>query len=82
MDGKALWNKIKSILSSLGDELQTTTGLWFRASSDKGKLIVDKASIHIPSSKLSSRRPIRKNDFGWLCISINALNASGCVIKR
>ena len=63
MDGEALWNNLISSLSANGDELQTTTGLWFRVSSEKGKLYVDKASDHIPSSKLSMRRTISKNDF-------------------
>lgn len=63
MDGEVLWNGIISNLSSYGEELQTTTGLWFSASSDKGKLYVDKATSHFPSSKLSIRRPISKNDF-------------------
>jgi hypothetical protein len=63
MNGESLWDIIISSLTSLGDESQTTTGLWFRASSDKGKLYVDKATSHIPSSKLTMRRPISKNDF-------------------
>lgn len=63
MNGEVLWNKIISGLSSFGDELQTTTGLWFRASSNNGRLYVDKATVHFPSSKLSISRPISKNDF-------------------
>lgn len=63
MNGESKWNSILSKLSITGTELQTTTGLWFSVSSDKGKLYVDKATSQLPSSKLSIRRPISKNDF-------------------
>ncbi|WP_066251306.1 hypothetical protein [Neobacillus drentensis] len=63
MNGELMWNSIISKLTTVGIELQTTTGLWFNASTDKGKLYVDKATIYTPSSKLSMRRPISKNDF-------------------
>lgn len=63
MNGESLWNSMLSKISIEGIELQTTTGLWFRASSDKGRLYVDKATEHFPSSKLSIQRPISKNDF-------------------
>jgi len=32
MNGEALWNYVISGLSSSGEEIQTTTGLWFTAS--------------------------------------------------
>ena len=63
MNGEILWNSIISGLSSPGDELQTTPGLWFRASSDNSKLYVDRADRNRPSSKLSMQRPISKDDF-------------------
>lgn len=43
--------------------MQTTTGLWFRASSDNEKLYVDRAKYNRPSSELSTQRSISKNDF-------------------
>ena len=63
MDGETLWDRILSNLSSSGEELQTTTGRWFRAISECDKLFVDKAQKHTPSSKLSMKRPISKKDF-------------------
>lgn len=63
MTGETLWNTIIAILPSKGEELQTTTGLWFRASSSNGRLYVDKATDHTPSSKLSLQRAISKKDF-------------------
>jgi hypothetical protein len=63
MSGESMWERILSKITIGGIELQTTTGLWFSASSDKGKLYVDKATSHFPSSRLSIRRPISKNDF-------------------
>lgn len=65
MNGETLWKRIISELSS-GDELQTTTGLWFKVLSGKNKLYVDKATVHIPSSKLSMPRSISKNDFSFV----------------
>ncbi|MEN0648120.1 hypothetical protein NSQ82_03580 [Caldifermentibacillus hisashii] len=63
MNGEALWNRITSCLSSSGEEIQTTTGLWFSASSRDGKLYVDRAIYNSPSSKLSMKRTISKKDF-------------------
>jgi len=63
MNGETLWNRILSNLSSSGDELQTTTGLWFRAISEGEKLFVDKAYNHSPTSELSMKRSISKKDF-------------------
>jgi len=64
MNGEILWNRISSELSQSGEELKTLKkGLWFRASSDKGRLYVDKASNHSPSSEISMQRPISKKDF-------------------
>ena len=63
MDGETLWNSIIANLSSSGEEIQTTTGLWFRASSHDGRLYVDKATDNTPSSELSMQRVISKKDF-------------------
>lgn len=63
MSGEALWNIIISGLSSSGVELQTTTGLWFRASSHDGRLYVNRATDNTPSSELSMQRSISKKDF-------------------
>ena len=63
MNGEALWNIIISGLSSLGEEIQTTTGLWFRALSHDGRLYVDRATDNAPSSELSVQRSISKKDF-------------------
>lgn len=63
MSAEALWNIVVSGLSTSGEELQTTTGLWFRASSYDGRLYVDKATDNTPSSQLSMQRSISKKDF-------------------
>ena len=63
MTGEAQWNIIITELSSSGEELQTTTGLWFRASSHDGRLYVDRATDNTPSSELSMQRVISKIDF-------------------
>jgi len=63
MNGETLWNRILSNLSSSGDELQTTTGRWFRAISEREKLFVDKAYNHTPSCELTLKRSISKKDF-------------------
>jgi hypothetical protein len=66
MNGEALWNIIISGLSSSGEEIRTTTGLWFRALSHDGRLYVDRATDNTPSSELSMQRSISKKDF--LCV--------------
>ncbi len=63
MNAEALWNIVVSGISHSGEELQTITGLWFRASSLEGKLYVSLATDHTPSSKLSRQRPISKKEF-------------------
>lgn len=63
MSGEALWNIIISGLSSSGEEIQTTTGLWFRALSHDERLYVDRATDNTPSSELSMERSISKKDF-------------------
>jgi len=45
MNGEVLWNNIIARLSPAGEELETKTGLWFRASSENGSVYVDRASI-------------------------------------
>ena len=63
MSGEALWSKVVSGLTAGGEELQTTTGLWFRASSQGERLFIDSATEHTPSCNLSMQRPISKKDF-------------------
>ncbi|MBW9171214.1 hypothetical protein K2F43_08345 [Clostridium estertheticum] len=63
MNGEALWNIIISGISSSREEIKTTTGLWFRALSNDGRLYVDRATDHTPSSELSMQRSISKKDF-------------------
>jgi len=63
MNGETLWNHVTSVLSSSGVEIQTTTGLWFTASSRDGRLYVDRAIYNSPSSELSMKRAISKKDF-------------------
>jgi hypothetical protein len=61
--GEVLWKKIIELLPRAGEEMQTTTGLWFKASSNDGRLYVDRAAEHSPSSELSMQRSISKKDF-------------------
>lgn len=63
MNGEALWNSVISGLSCSGEELQTTTGLWFRATSKEGRLYVDKSTNNVPSSELSACREISRKEF-------------------
>jgi len=63
MSGEALWNRIIEVLPVSGEEIQTTTGLWFKASSSDGRLYIDKAADHTPCSELSMQRYISKKDF-------------------
>lgn len=63
MNGETLWNTFITTLSSLGEEIQTKTGLWFRASFCDGRLYIDNATDNKPSCKLSMQRVILKKDF-------------------
>ena len=63
MNGEALWNKVISELSFTEEELQTTTGLWFKVSANGERLFVDCATEHNPSCKISKQRRISKKDF-------------------
>ena len=56
MNGEVLWNRIIERHSVSGEEIQTSTGLWFKVSSHECRLCVDKAVDHTPSSKLSMKR--------------------------
>lgn len=58
-----MWNRIIEVIPISGQEIQTTTGLWFKASSIDGRLYIDKAVGHVPSSELSMQRSISKKDF-------------------
>lgn len=66
MNCEALWNIVISSLSSSGEELQTTTGLWFRASYRNGRLYVGRATDNTPSSELSMQRAISEKDFSFV----------------
>ncbi len=66
MNGETLWNRITSCLSSSGEEIKTTTGLWFTASFRDGKLYIDRAIYNSPSSELSMKRTISKKDFQFV----------------
>jgi hypothetical protein len=63
MVGEALWIRIIEVLPVSGEEIQTTTGLWFKASSNDGRFYVNRAVEHAPSSELSMQRSISKKDF-------------------
>lgn len=63
MSGEALWGRFITGLSTEGEELQTTTGLWFRASALGERLYIDSATEHTPSCNLSKQRSISKKDF-------------------
>lgn len=63
MNGETLWNTIITVLSSSGEEMQTKTGRWFRASYYNGKLFVDNAIDNKPSSKLNKQRSFSKKEF-------------------
>jgi len=63
MSGEALWNRIIEVIPVSGEEIQTTTGLWFKVSSIDSRLYVDKAVDQSPSSELSMQRSISKKDF-------------------
>lgn len=67
MSGEALWSRIIDVIPFSGEEIQTTTGLWFKASSISGRLYVDNAVDHAPSSELSMQRAISKKDFMLVC---------------
>jgi len=62
MGGEALWNRIIGVLPFSGEEMQTTTGLWFKASSNGSRLCVDRAVENAPFSKLTMKRSISKKD--------------------
>lgn len=63
MSGETLWIRVISGLSSAGEDLQTTTGLWFRASAQGEKLYIDSTTEHTPSCNLTRQRSISKKDF-------------------
>lgn len=63
MDVEVLWERIIGTVPASGEEVQTSTGLWFKVFSFNGRLFVDAASDGKLSSKLSRQRNISKNDF-------------------
>lgn len=66
MNSEVLWNIVITGLSSSGEELQTTTGLWFRALSNNGRLYVSRATDNTPPCELSMQRAISKKDFSFV----------------
>jgi hypothetical protein len=63
MNGEKLWSVVIAELPSSGEEVQTSTGLWIRASSHGGRLYADRAIDNTPSSQLSMQRTVSKKDF-------------------
>ncbi|XAM38301.1 hypothetical protein TPHSE_25850 [Terrisporobacter petrolearius] len=63
MNGEILWDLIISRLTSKEEELQTTTGLWFKSYLKDDRLFVGCAKNHSPKSKITKPRPITKKDF-------------------
>lgn len=58
-----MWSRIIEAVPISGEETQTTSGLWFKASSINSHLYVDNAIDHTPSSELLMQRSISKKDF-------------------
>jgi len=63
MTSENLWERICSQLSETGDELQTTTGLWFSTLSASDIIIVGKAIKHKPSCRIAMERVISREEF-------------------
>jgi hypothetical protein len=63
MSGETLWNRLVEVIPATGEEMKTGTGLWLKASSINGRLYVDRAVDHEPSSELTKQRSISKKDF-------------------
>lgn len=51
MSGEALWNRIIAFLPLSGEEMQTTTGLWFKASSNDGRYDVPLQSYSVRDAR-------------------------------
>lgn len=67
MNCQQIWNTLLSELSLTELELQTTTGLWFKAYVKNDRLFVDKTIDNTPSSQIAKPRTITKNDFLMVC---------------
>lgn len=64
LDGEKLWQEIEKALMRQPLEIQTLgKGLWFRASFEENRLLVEKARTHLPTCELSKARMISKQDF-------------------
>jgi hypothetical protein len=68
MNADNTWNKIVVILQKEPAEVVTVPSnkkepLWFNASFENGNLYVQNSISHKPSTKMSQRRKISKNDF-------------------
>ena len=62
-DYEKLWDTIITELYYKEEELQTITGLWFKAYVEDNRLFIDRALEHSPSSNVTKPRSITKNDF-------------------
>jgi len=60
MNGEALWNKVISELSFTGEELQTTTGLWFKAFAKGERLYVNSAMNILHPAIFLSKGPYQR----------------------
>ena len=68
MNGELLWNKISLEINNAPIEIATVPSnnkepLWFIAYIDNGVVYVDNSKTKKPSTKMSQRRKISKDDF-------------------
>ncbi|RSD28598.1 hypothetical protein [Mesobacillus subterraneus] len=68
MDEKQAWNAIVSQLTGNNNEFPSVpkinkTPVWFSASTDGNNIYIDKATEHVPSSKLSAQRKLNYSTF-------------------
>jgi len=68
MNGEHTWKKITTALEGTPTEVATVPSnnkelLWFNAYIENGKLYVGNSESHSPSTNISQRRKITKNDF-------------------
>ena len=63
MNVESMWERICDQISEMGEEFQTTTGLWFLASSGFNIVIINKAVEHEPSCRIVMERIIPKEEF-------------------
>lgn len=63
MNDEKLWGKIFSCLLRNEAQVQTPTGLWFKAYVENRVLFVTTSDKHSPACRISMPRPIMKDDF-------------------